>query len=410
MKCLKCSNHALEDKALCETCYTEHEKLSSYQKTDEWLNQTLDTTRDQFKIPGISIKDRRLQIFLERAALVAFVGAVLVYLILQSDSSKLYWKPPPQPTEAAIAAQAPFVVPTVDPDSRSLWVGLSPEAIPSLHDAIGIMNQQQRGPDTRWTIKLEAGDHHISSSVIVPSYTTIVGLGPLQSTIIGKSSGADFNDQSAALISLEHGSRIEQTSIENEGATDASVSLRCAASAGSAPQPSDTASATVRGVRIVGVNPGEQQYGILNDGCDLRIEQTEVLLGQASTTSQALLSVGDRSQTSINNSTLSADGEGGECTAQAAGGCIGISVVRGTVRISGSSVKGASQGAAVLDGTLELINSKVSGTRQGLSLIQTGSLLAENSTVSSIQNSSTGAVVCRATNRPDGTNYSADCS
>jgi hypothetical protein len=268
-----------------------------------------------------------------------------------------------------------------------------------------MMNHQQRGPVTRWTIKLEAGEHHISNPVVVPSYTTIIGLGTQQSTIVGKSSGTDFNDPSAALITLDPGSRIEQTSIENGGVADTSVSLRCAASAESA----GGASAVVRGIRIVGVNPGDQQYGIVNDECDLQIEQVDVLLGQASNTSQGLLSLGDRSLTSISNSTLSAEGEGGACAAQAAGGCVGISIVKGSVRVSGSSIKGASQGATVLDGTLEVIDSKISGSRQGISLIQTGSLIAQNSTVTSIQNSSSGEVVCRETNRPDGTVYSVDC-
>jgi hypothetical protein len=166
----------------------------------------------------------------------------------------------------------------------------------------------------------------------------------------------------------------------------------------------------VRGVWIRTRNPSARSYGIVNNGCDLRLEQVDVTIGQASTTSQALLSTGETSQTSINDSSLVAEDEGGECLARTTAGCVGLTILRGTVSVVNSKIRGASQGATVLDGTLQLLKSEATGPQRGITLIQSGAFSSEGSKISSISNASHGRVVCKETRKPDSTAYAEDCS
>ena len=416
MKCLKCPEDALPDKALCAACYAKYAHQQSYQMTDEWLNQTLDATRDQFKKMSSPTPRDRARRWMEIALVMVLLGGVGVYFIVSTDLSTLPWKqhteaePPPElPANADVLAQI-SAVPTIDPESRTVWVGNSPGSVPLLLEAIDLIKRQERGPDQRWSIKLEPGEHRVAGSVIVPSYCTVKGTGYLQSTIIGQNSGLEFNDNSAALIILGSASGIEQVSVENEGAGNTTVGLRCSASAPTnVNAPGDTYN-VVRGVWIRTRNPSERSYGIVNNGCDIRLEQVDVMIGRASTTSQALLSTGETAQISINESSLVAEDDGGECLAQTTAGCVGLTVLRGSVSVMNSKIRGASQGDTVLDGTLQLIKSEASGVLRGVTLIQSGTFFSDGSKVSSISNASSGEVVCKDTLKPDGTTYAGDCS
>jgi hypothetical protein len=416
MKCLKCSANALPDKALCAKCYVEHEKRESYQKTDEWLSQTLDSTRDQFKIKGAVDSRSRLKYWIERLAALGLIAAVLLYLLLWTSSDELDWKAQTQKlatTELDNLALIPVplsVTPTIDPDTRSVWVGNSPGSIPLLLEAIDLVNRQERRPDLRWTIKLEAGEHRVAGSVVIPSYSTLIGQGQLQSKIIGMTSGLDFNDDSAALIVLKRGSRIEQASIENEGTGNTAVVIRCSSTKVPNPEtPGDTHN-TVRGIALNAPNPVERKYGIVNNGCDMRLEQVNINIGNASITSQGMLSMGDTAQMSVIDSSFVAEDQEGGCSAQTTAGCVGVSILRGTVSLRDSKIRAASQGATVLDGTLQLIRSEVTSPNRGVIVIQSGDLVSQASTISSIINASSGQVVCKETTKPDGVLYSDSCS
>ncbi len=416
MKCLKCPEDALSGKALCFRCYKEHEQQQSYQSTDEWLNQTLDTTRDQFKKKGAPTTGDRAKRWLEWVVVLGLLGAVVTYFFVSIDLYELPWRyqrpaePTPQaPVNAGIAAQI-SVIPTIDPESRTVWVGNSPGSVPLLLEAIDLIKRQERRPDQRWIIKLEPGEHRVAGSVVVPSFSTVRGSGHTQSSIIGQISGIEFNDPSAALVALGRGSGIEQVSVENEGAGNTTVGVSCSATAPIDPKaPGDTHN-VIRGVWIRTRNPSERSYGIVNNGCDVRIEQVDVNIGRASTTSQALFSTGDTGQISLSESSLVAEDEGGDCLAKTAGGCVGLSVLRGTVSAHNSKIRGASQGATVLDGTLQLIKSEATGQLRGVTLIQSGAFFSEGSKVSSISNASNGRVVCKETLKPDSTAYADDCS
>jgi hypothetical protein len=384
--------------------------------TDEWLNQTLDTTRDQFKKKGAPSTVERTKRLMRLLIISGLLMSISAYLFLSTTFPKLRWghraeavATPEAPANAGIEAPPP-TVPTIDPESRTVWVGNSPGSVPLLLEAIDLIQRQERRPDQRWTIKLEPGEHRIASPVLVPSHCTLKGAGPLQSIIIGQSSGLDFNDRSAALIALGRGAAIEQVSVENEGSGNTTVGLHCSASELINPQtPGDTFN-IVRGVWIRTRNPSERSYGIVNNGCDLRLEQVDVLIGRASVTSQALLSTGDTSQISVIESSLTAEDEGGGCLAQTTAGCVGVTILRGTVSVINSKIRGASQGATVLDGTLQLIKSEAYGPMRGVTLIQSGAFFSEGSRVNAISNASNGRVVCEETFKPDDTAYARDCS
>lgn len=416
MKCLKCPEDALSGKALCFKCYQEHEQLQSYQKTAAWLNETLDATRDQLKKKGAPTTGDRAKRWLEWVVVLGSLGAVVAYCFVSIDLSDLPWRyrPPAEPiTEARVDTGIPVqvsVMPTIDPESRTVWVGNSPGSVPLLLEAIDLIKRQERRPDQRWIIKLEPGEHRVADSVVVPSFCTVRGSGHLQSSIIGQISGLEFNDPSAAMVVLGQGSGIEHVSIENEGAGNTTVGVSCSATAPINPKaPGDTHN-VIRGVSIRTRNPSERSYGIVNNGCDVRLEQVDVHIGRATTTSQALFSTGESGQVSIRESSLVAEDEGGDCLAKTGGGCVGLTVLRGTVSAENSKIRGASQGATVLDGTLQLIKSEATGPLRGVTIIQSGAFFSEGSTVSSISNASNGRVVCKETLKPDSTAYADDCS
>ncbi len=416
MKCLKCPDDALPNKALCAACYVKHERQQSYQNSDEWLNRTLDTTRDLFKQKGESFSGQRTKRIMLLVAIFGLLLLAIVYYISTLNLYDLPWRYRPEaqnhtePLDSTDVPVAAPVVPTIDPESRTVWVGNSPGSVPLLLEALELVRRQVREPDLRWTIRLEPGEHRIAGSIVIPSYSSVKGAGQLQSAIVGQSSGTDFNDNEAALIVLARGSGIEQVSVENEASGSTTVVLRCSAAAlANSATPGDTLN-LVRGVSIRSQNPSERSYGIVNDGCDLKLEQVNVTTGQASTSSQALLSMGDTAQVSITDSSLVAEDEKGACTAQTTAGCVGLTVLRGTVSVVNSKIRGASQGATVLDGTLQLINSEITAPGRGVTLIQSGALFAESSKISSVSNASSAQVVCKETLRPDGTPYAGDCS
>jgi hypothetical protein len=416
MKCLKCSQDTLPGKALCAECFAVHEARESYQKTGEWINSTLDATRDKFKRKGAGKSDTDAASLIERLAIIALIGGSIVcFLIwLQSLERDLGAGTPSSSSDEQVnGAAIPVTVaatPSIDPQSRSVWVGNSPGSIPLLSEALELIRRQERGPELRWTIKLEAGEHRVTDGIVVPRYSTILGRGQLQSSIVGMTSGLDFNDESASLVVLETGARIEQTAVVNEGSGNTTAVLRCSSSQLPNPEaPGDTFN-VVRGVTIESPNPADSKYGIINNGCDLRLEQVTITTGNGSTTSEAFLSIGEASQTSITKSSLVAEDAGGECSAQTTAGCVGLSIVRGTVSLTDSTIRGASQGTSVLDGTLQLIRSEVTSPSRGVVVIQSGTLIAHASKISSVATASSGQVVCKETTKPDGTLYSGDCS
>jgi len=47
MQCLRCSNDALQGKALCASCFADHQKKVEFEETDEWVKQQLEATRSE---------------------------------------------------------------------------------------------------------------------------------------------------------------------------------------------------------------------------------------------------------------------------------------------------------------------------------------------------------------------------
>lgn len=47
MQCLRCVNEAIPGKALCASCFAVHQKNLEFEGSDEWVEQKLETTRNE---------------------------------------------------------------------------------------------------------------------------------------------------------------------------------------------------------------------------------------------------------------------------------------------------------------------------------------------------------------------------
>jgi cytoskeletal protein RodZ len=47
MQCLRCPQEALPGRALCASCFAEHQKKIEFEETDDWVKQQLESTRNE---------------------------------------------------------------------------------------------------------------------------------------------------------------------------------------------------------------------------------------------------------------------------------------------------------------------------------------------------------------------------
>ncbi len=47
MQCLRCPNEAIPGKALCASCFADHQEKLEFEGSDEWVEEQLATTRDE---------------------------------------------------------------------------------------------------------------------------------------------------------------------------------------------------------------------------------------------------------------------------------------------------------------------------------------------------------------------------
>ena len=96
MKCLKCDNDALVGKALCESCFAVHEANAGMEESEEWIAQTLASTREgnRQKIRELNsdaIRRRRVKLVLTLLGLtgaMCVAAAIFVLIPEEKASSK----------------------------------------------------------------------------------------------------------------------------------------------------------------------------------------------------------------------------------------------------------------------------------------------------------------------------------
>ena len=96
MKCLKCDNDALVGKALCESCFAVHEANAGMEESEEWIAQTLASTREgnRQKIRDLNsdaIRRRRVKLVLTLLGLtgaMCVAAAIFVLIPEEKASSK----------------------------------------------------------------------------------------------------------------------------------------------------------------------------------------------------------------------------------------------------------------------------------------------------------------------------------
>jgi hypothetical protein len=93
MKCLKCDNDALVGKALCESCFAVHEANAGMEESEEWIAQTLASTRagNRQKIRELNsdaIRRRRVKLLLTLLGLTgAMCVAAAIFVLIPEDQS-----------------------------------------------------------------------------------------------------------------------------------------------------------------------------------------------------------------------------------------------------------------------------------------------------------------------------------
>lgn len=93
MKCLKCDNDALVGKALCESCFAVHEANAGMEESEEWIAQTLASTREgnRQKIRDLNsdaIRRRRVKLVLTLLGLTsAMCVAAAIFVLIPEDQS-----------------------------------------------------------------------------------------------------------------------------------------------------------------------------------------------------------------------------------------------------------------------------------------------------------------------------------
>jgi hypothetical protein len=299
----------------------------------------------------------------------------------------------------------------VSPGSNIIYVG-SGAAYATLADAITYVGGQARSADSRWTIALSPGVHTVSSSTTLPTFTSIVGHGTLDSIIRGNISHSSA--ASAAVINLSTSSGLYHLTVENSSATVGTNATGVAVSALSTTDEDDLGSFqnVLDDVRVsVMGNAGTVHVGIYLSSANLLLKDASIRVGNADTANYGIFALGGSLRFALIDSNIIArDTAANTCVSNSCAAIFRQTSSRAD--ITRSDLYGYTASLLANTGTTYVKDSYMRGNTTSIILSGTSALSMYNTTVSgtsAVSDSTSGTILCVASSMLTGTVLSSIC-